>query len=122
MGRVIDVFNMLKQIKQNNSNNIRDDQILLTQFCNSHQDSIYIDNDSNLFLVYMNPLKSILVFSHNHNSFDKKMLLDGPPNKYVNINVNNVNIIVTIKNPLNVWLIFLPKNLILPSVLELHIK
>ena len=61
MGRVIDVFNMLKQIKQNNSNNIRDDQILLTQFCNSHQDSIYIDNDSNLFLVYMNPLKSILL-------------------------------------------------------------
>ena len=35
--------------------------------------------------VQLNPLKSILVFSHNHNSFDKKMLLEGPPNKYVNV-------------------------------------
>lgn len=35
--------------------------------------------------VQLNPLKSILVFSHSHNSFDKKILLDGPSNKYVNI-------------------------------------
>lgn len=35
--------------------------------------------------VQLDPLKSILVFSHNHNSFDKKMLLDGPPNKYVKV-------------------------------------
>jgi hypothetical protein len=38
----------------------------------------------------LNPLKSILVFSHNHNSFDKKVLLDGPPNKYVNVSDKHV--------------------------------
>ena len=40
--------------------------------------------------VQLNPLKSILVFSHNHNSFDKKVLLDGPPNKYVNVSDKRV--------------------------------
>ena len=40
--------------------------------------------------VQLDPLKSILVFSHNHNSFDKKVLLDGPPNKYVNVSDKRV--------------------------------
>ena len=31
-------------------------------------------------MVQLDPIKTILVFSHNHNSFDKKKLLDGPPN------------------------------------------
>lgn len=31
----------------------------------------------------LDPLKSILVFSHCHNSFDKKTLLKGAPNNYV---------------------------------------
>jgi len=34
--------------------------------------------------VQLNPTKSILVFSHNHNSFDKKMLLKDGTNEYVN--------------------------------------
>ena len=33
--------------------------------------------------VQLDPLKSILVFSHNHNSFDKKELLKQLPNQYV---------------------------------------
>lgn len=33
--------------------------------------------------VQLNSLKSILVFSHNHNSFDKKMLLNQPSNPFV---------------------------------------
>lgn len=32
--------------------------------------------------VQLDPMKSILVFSHNHNTFDKRKLLDGPPNKF----------------------------------------
>lgn len=40
--------------------------------------------------VQLNPLKSILVFSHNHNSFDKKMLLDVPPSKYVKVSDKQV--------------------------------
>lgn len=34
--------------------------------------------------VQLDPMKTILVFSHNHNSFDKKMLLKDGTNKYVN--------------------------------------
>jgi hypothetical protein len=30
-------------------------------------------------------MKSILVFSHNHNSFDKKVLLHDAPNQFVNV-------------------------------------
>jgi glycosyltransferase involved in cell wall biosynthesis len=33
--------------------------------------------------VQLNPLKSILVFSHVHNSFDKKILLQQAPNQFV---------------------------------------
>jgi glycosyltransferase involved in cell wall biosynthesis len=34
--------------------------------------------------VQLEPMKTILVFSHNHNSFDKKILLNDLPNQYVN--------------------------------------
>jgi glycosyltransferase involved in cell wall biosynthesis len=34
--------------------------------------------------VQLDTFKSILVFSHNHNSFDKKLLLNDAPNQYVN--------------------------------------
>lgn len=34
--------------------------------------------------IQLDPLKSILVFSHIHNSFDKKMLLEQPPSQYMN--------------------------------------
>jgi len=30
----------------------------------------------------LDPMKSILVFSHNHNTFDKRKLLDAPPNNF----------------------------------------
>ena len=35
-------------------------------------------------LVQLNPKHVILVFSHEQNTFDKRKLLDGPPNKFVN--------------------------------------
>lgn len=34
--------------------------------------------------VQLDPLKTILVFSHNHNTFDKKKLLENGENKFVN--------------------------------------
>jgi glycosyltransferase involved in cell wall biosynthesis len=34
--------------------------------------------------VQLDPMKTILVFSHNHNSFDKKILLAEAPNQFVN--------------------------------------
>jgi len=33
--------------------------------------------------VQLDPLKSILVFSHNHNTFDKRKLLNAEPNQYM---------------------------------------
>jgi glycosyltransferase involved in cell wall biosynthesis len=35
--------------------------------------------------VQLDAMKTILVFSHDHNSFDKKILLEGPPNHVTNI-------------------------------------
>lgn len=40
--------------------------------------------DYTIPFVQLDPMKTILVFSHNHNSFDKKMLLQQGPNKYIN--------------------------------------
>lgn len=39
--------------------------------------------DYTIPFVQLDPLKSILVFSHNHNSFDKKDLLKQLPNPYI---------------------------------------
>jgi len=41
--------------------------------------------------VQLNPLKTILVFSHVHNSFDKKVLLNQSPNPFVKESVKIVN-------------------------------
>jgi len=41
--------------------------------------------------VQLDPMKTILVFSHNHNSFDKKELLKDAPNKFVNETLKIVN-------------------------------
>jgi hypothetical protein len=39
--------------------------------------------DYTIPFVQLDPLKSILVFSHNHNSFDKKVLLNQMPNPFI---------------------------------------
>jgi hypothetical protein len=39
--------------------------------------------DYTIPFVQLDPLKSILVFSHNHNSFDKKVLLNQMPNTFI---------------------------------------
>jgi len=55
--------------------------------------------------VQLDPLKSILVFSHNHNSFDKKMLLDGPPNKYVQVSEKKVSDFIKEQSILNFFMV-----------------
>jgi len=40
--------------------------------------------DYKIPFVQLDPMKSILVFSHNHNSFDKKVLLTQMPNPFIN--------------------------------------
>jgi glycosyltransferase involved in cell wall biosynthesis len=53
------------------------------------EEKVFLKNYTIPF-VQLNPLKSILVFSHDHNSFDKKLLLEGAPNKYVNVSEKHV--------------------------------
>jgi hypothetical protein len=55
--------------------------------------------------VQLDPLKSILVFSHNHNSFDKKILLDGPPNKYVKVSDKKVTDFIKEPTILNFFMV-----------------
>ena len=42
-------------------------------------------------LIQLDPLKTILVFSHIHNSFDKKELLNQPKSKYMNISNKTIH-------------------------------
>ena len=54
--------------------------------------------------VQLEPLKSILVFSHNHNSFDKKLLLNDEPNQYVNQSNVKVDEFIKEKDILNFFM------------------
>ena len=47
--------------------------------------------DYTIPFVQLNPMKSILVFSHIHNSFDKKILLNQTPNPFVKESTKSVN-------------------------------
>ena len=44
--------------------------------------------------VQLDPLKTILVFSHNQNTFDKKKLLAQPPSKFMNESDKTVNMFI----------------------------
>lgn len=61
--------------------------------------------------VQLNPLKSILVFSHNHNSFDKKMLLNEPPNKYVKVSDKQVTDFIKEQTILDFFMVDIDKML-----------
>ena len=54
--------------------------------------------------VQLNPMKSILVFSHNHNSFDKKILLAEAPNQFVNESTIKVDEFVKEKDILHFFM------------------
>lgn len=56
--------------------------------------------------IQLDPLKTILVFSHIHNSFDKKDLLNQPPNKFMNVSTKEIDDFV--KEP-EIKLFFLDK-------------
>jgi glycosyltransferase involved in cell wall biosynthesis len=46
--------------------------------------------DYTIPFVQLDSMKTILVFSHIHNSFDKKKLLDEPPSQFVNVSEKTV--------------------------------
>jgi len=51
-----DLLDVLKKLEYNTSN---DDQILLTEYCNMHQEDVYIDFKQDLFLTIHKPLSDI---------------------------------------------------------------
>ena len=51
-------------------------------------------NNYNVPFVQLDPKHVILVFSHIHNTFDKKKLLEGPPNQYVNLSDKSIDYFV----------------------------
>jgi glycosyltransferase involved in cell wall biosynthesis len=50
--------------------------------------------DYTIPFVQLDPLKTILVFSHNQNTFDKKTLLNNAPNKFVQESIKTVDTFV----------------------------
>jgi glycosyltransferase involved in cell wall biosynthesis len=50
--------------------------------------------DCTIPFVQLDPLKTILVFSHNQNTFDKKTLLNNAPNKFVQESIKTVDTFV----------------------------
>jgi glycosyltransferase involved in cell wall biosynthesis len=54
--------------------------------------------DYTIPFVQLDPLKTILVFSHIHNSFDKKNLLDQGPNQYMKLSNKTVDDFVKEEN------------------------
>jgi hypothetical protein len=59
IGYVKDILNMIDKIFVIDNNITADDQVLLTKFCNSNKDYIYIDIKNELFLTLSDKLKDI---------------------------------------------------------------
>jgi len=60
---------LLKNHKYNNNASLAEEKAFL--------------KDYTVPFVQLNPMKTILVFSHNHNTFDKRKLLDNPNPQYI---------------------------------------
>jgi hypothetical protein len=58
IGKVCDVMHILENITKNMGNE-KNDQPLLTQYCQSFEEEIHIDEESELFLTITDPLKEI---------------------------------------------------------------
>jgi len=52
-------------------------------------------NNYTIPFVQLNPKHVILVFSHIHNTFDKKKLLEGPPNKFTNVSDKTIDYFIS---------------------------
>jgi len=70
----------------------RKELLLQTSFDNnaSLAEEKHFLKDYTIPFIQLDPLKTILVFSHIHNSFDKKDLLNQPPNQFMTISSKKV--------------------------------
>ena len=59
--------------------------------------------------VQLNPLKTILVFSHNHNTFDKKKLLENPNPQFTKVSEKTVDNFIKFEYEKNIKDFFLDK-------------
>ena len=68
---------LLKQTRYDDSASLAEERLFLKEYT--------------IPFVQLDSMKTILVFSHVHNSFDKKRLLDEPPNPFVNLSEKTVD-------------------------------
>jgi len=54
-----DLIQIIDYIYTNNPDDANDDQLLLTQYCKTRPNDFYIDTESRIFLVYMNPFTEV---------------------------------------------------------------
>ena len=66
--------------------------------------------------VQLNPLKTILVFSHNHNTFDKKKLLENPNPQFTKVSEKSVDNFIKFEHEKNI------KDFFLKDIDELLVK
>jgi len=63
--------------------------------------------DYTIPFVQLDPMKAILVFSHNHNTFDKRKMLDNPHPDYFRECDKTVDMFITKKSEINIYNFFM---------------
>lgn len=112
IGYVKDIIHIITNILYLNSNDHADDQVLLTKYCNSNINDVYIDIDNKIFLTIGTPLKEsaqFLEFKNNSVFYrnQEPFFIHGPGKTYLNDIIKKLNYdepndnLENIKNNLN---------------------
>jgi hypothetical protein len=105
-GYVKDLIEILENINNLNNNSKADDQILLTKYCNSNSNNIYIDTKGELFLTLENPYKNIdhlFKFKNNNIYYNgyQPFFIHGPGETYLDNILIKMNINYDYNNKVN---------------------
>lgn len=113
IGYVRDIIHVITNLLYLNSNDQADDQVLLTKYCNSNVNDVYIDIDNKIFLTIDAPFKEasqFVQFKNNSVSYNNRepFFIHGPGKTYLNdiiVKLNyhkgNDNTLKNIKNNLS---------------------
>lgn len=96
IGFAKDIYEVLLESYNNNTNNESDDQILLTKYCKIHPEDILLDEKQDFFLTIHQPLFEIdnnLYIKNNEAYYkDKKpFFIHGPSCTYLNLLIKKLN-------------------------------
>ena len=103
VGCVKDLIEFIKNIQILNSDNMADDQILLTKYCNKNLEYIYIDINGELFVSLENKYKDIdnlFIFNNNNIYYNgyQPFFIHGPGETYLDNILVKMNIGYDINN------------------------